>query len=400
MTIGGDLMKKQEKKKKNIKQGIILSLLIFIIIIFAVIYFRSPSFQLWKKGYQSSEISLIEKNLTDEQISDLIKSKQKTSIKDLEKQKEFQVQKLSSYITFDQSYPNQKANKIVKTVNLNLHKQKGFNIKKLDRYFGFYEVYPSLDIKHIVALVNQDIDQLEINDTDFLPSVISEKYYIENRLPRYISYHDTFPSLGVSTVVRHVNANSDYDYYTNTTPSDINDQLLILANKYTYLDANYKPDDLVTVEGEFMVRKEVRDAYQKMSQQAAQEGLSFHMNSAYRSYQSQQQVYQEYKQESGQAYADKYASRPGYSEHQTGLAIDITTRRVRFNSFDETEEYKWLQAHAHEYGFILRFPKGLEKITGYNYEPWHYRYVGVEAATKIKQENITFEEYYAFYVNQ
>ena len=83
MTIGGDLMKKQEKKKKNIKQGIILSLLIFIIIIFAVIYFRSPSFQLWKKGYQSSEISLIEKNLTDEQISDLIKSKQKTSIKDL-----------------------------------------------------------------------------------------------------------------------------------------------------------------------------------------------------------------------------------------------------------------------------------------------------------------------------
>ena len=71
MTIGGDLMKNQEKKKKNIKQGIILSLLIFIIIIFAVIYFRSPSFQLWKKGYQSSEISLIEKNLTDEQISDL-----------------------------------------------------------------------------------------------------------------------------------------------------------------------------------------------------------------------------------------------------------------------------------------------------------------------------------------
>ena len=228
------------KKKKNIKQGIILSLLIFIIIIFAVIYFRSPSFQLWKKGYQSSEISLIEKNLTDEQISD-------------------------------------------------------FDIKKLDRYFHFYEVYPSLDIKHIVALVNQDIDQLEINDPDFLPSVISEKYYIENRLPRYISYHDAFPSLGVSTIVRHVNANSDYDYYTNTTPSDINDQLLILANKYTYLDANYKPDDLVTVEGEFMVRKEVRDAYQKMSQQATQEGLSFHMNSAYRSYQSQQQVYQEYK---------------------------------------------------------------------------------------------------------
>lgn len=388
------------KKKKNRKQKIILLLLIFIVIIFAFIYFRSSSFQLWKKGYQTSEISLIEKNLTDSQISDLIKSKHKTPIQILKNQTEFQVQKLSSYIAFDQSYPNQEANKIVRTVNLNLHTQKNFNIKKLDRYLQFYKVYPSLNIKHIVSLVNQDIDQLEIKDSEFLPNIISEKYYMADRLPRYLVYHDTYPTLEVSTVVRYVNANTDHDYYTNTTPSDTNDQLLILANKYTYLDANYKPDDLVTVEENFMVRKEVKDAYQKMSQQAQQEGLSFHMNSAYRSYQSQQQVYQEYQQKFGQSYADKYASRPGYSEHQTGLAIDITTRRVRFNSFDETEEYKWLQAHAHEYGFILRFPKGLEKITGYHYEPWHYRYVGVEAATKIKQENITFEEYYAFYVNQ
>ena len=387
------------KKKKTIKQGLILSLLILIIIIFAIIYLCSPSFQLRKKGYQSNEITLIEKNLTDKEISNLIKSNHKTPIKDLEKQPLFQRKKLSSYVAFDQSYPNHKANQIVKAVNLNLHKQKGFDIKKLDRYLSFYQTYQNLDIKYIISLVNQNIDRLEIKDPDFLLSVITEKYYIENRLPRYLQYHDTHPTFKVSIVVRHVNANADYEYYTNTTPSNPNDQLLILANKYTYLDANYKPDDLVTVEGDFIVRKEVKDAYQKMSQQASQEGLSFHMNSAYRSYQSQQQVYREYQQKFGQAYADKYASRPGYSEHQTGLAIDITTRRVRFNSFDETEEYQWLQNHAHEYGFILRFPKGLEQITGYNYEPWHYRYVGVEAATKIKQENITLEEYYAYYVN-
>ena len=98
----------------------------------------------------------------------------------------------------------------------------------------------------------------------------------------------------------------------------------------------------------------------------------------------------------GIVYADNYSARAGHSEHQTGLAIDIGSTKT---SFEYTNEFKWLQEHAHEYGFIMRYPKGKTWITGYEYEPWHYRFVGVDAATKIFEEGITFEEYYAKYID-
>ena len=96
--------------------------------------------------------------------------------------------------------------------------------------------------------------------------------------------------------------------------------------------------------------------------------------------------------------ADLKAARPGYSEHQTGLALDITTRLAEDEEFVNTEEFSWLKENAHKYGFILRYPEGKENITGYSYEPWHYRYVGIDVATKIYNENITFDEYYAYYI--
>ena len=94
---------------------------------------------------------------------------------------------------------------------------------------------------------------------------------------------------------------------------------------------------------------------------------------------------------------DDYASRPGFSEHQTGLALDIVTDNIIGNEFENTDEFKWLQENAHLYGFILRYPKDKEYITGYNYESWHYRYVGKELATKIKESGLTYDEYYAYY---
>ena len=93
--------------------------------------------------------------------------------------------------------------------------------------------------------------------------------------------------------------------------------------------------------------------------------------------------------------ADRYSARPGYSEHQTGLAVDINTTST---SFEHSRQFKWLQKHAHEYGFILRYPKGKEWITGYAYEPWHYRYVGEDVAKIIYKEGITYEQYHAKYI--
>ncbi|WP_233546915.1 D-alanyl-D-alanine carboxypeptidase family protein [Exiguobacterium sp. AM39-5BH] len=128
------------------------------------------------------------------------------------------------------------------------------------------------------------------------------------------------------------------------------------------------------------------------------EGYTLYALSAYRSYATQKSLYTYWVNTRGTAYASKYVARPGYSEHQTGLAVDMTSARMQmglYASFDQTPEGKWMLQQAHRYGFIVRYPKGKEKITGYNYEPWHLRYVGVKEATTMKQKNWTFEEWWA-----
>ena len=92
--------------------------------------------------------------------------------------------------------------------------------------------------------------------------------------------------------------------------------------------------------------------------------------------------------------------RAGYSEHQTGLALDIVTYGASMDTFENTDEFKWLSDNAYKYGFILRYPKGKEKLTGYSYESWHYRYVGKDVAKKIHDLDITYDEYYAYYIEK
>lgn len=123
-------------------------------------------------------------------------------------------------------------------------------------------------------------------------------------------------------------------------------------------------------------------------------GYSIQMISGYRSYDYQAQLYQSYVDRDGKEKADTYSARPGYSEHQTGLAFDVGELDY---AFGETAEGKWLYEHAHEYGFIIRYQKGKEQITGYTYEPWHIRYVGVKVATEIYKKGITLEEYLNVY---
>ena len=141
------------------------------------------------------------------------------------------------------------------------------------------------------------------------------------------------------------------------------------------------------------IRSEVYDAFKEMFNAAKEEGITLIINSGYRTYEYQKEVYEQYKDANGEEYADSYAARPDFSEHQTGLALDIITYGTSGEEFENTDAYKWLQEHANEYGFILRYPKGKEHITGFKYEPWHYRYVGIDAAQYIYENNITLEEY-------
>ena len=118
--------------------------------------------------------------------------------------------------------------------------------------------------------------------------------------------------------------------------------------------------------------------------------------SAYRSYEYQVNLYDSYVKRDGKDKADIYSARPGYSEHQTGLVVDIDNGKIDYNNFESTEEFKWMEENAHIYGFILRYPYGKTNETGYMYEPWHFRYVGVDLATTLYNNGdwITLEDYF------
>ncbi|WP_061567901.1 M15 family metallopeptidase [Caldibacillus debilis] len=184
------------------------------------------------------------------------------------------------------------------------------------------------------------------------------------------------------------------------------DNILIIVNKDYSLPPGYKPKDLVRpkvpfsfgdrdIEKSYM-RKEAAEALERMFRAAAKEGIRLYAVSGYRSYERQKELFDAEVAERGKELAVQAVAVPGQSEHQTGLAMDISSASNGFQlneKFEETLEGKWLFKNAHKFGFILRYPKGKEDITGYMYEPWHYRYVG-EYAETIYKNGWTLEEFF------
>ncbi|XOQ44666.1 MAG: D-alanyl-D-alanine carboxypeptidase [Clostridium sp.] len=177
----------------------------------------------------------------------------------------------------------------------------------------------------------------------------------------------------------------------------ITDEDLILVNYNHKLPAGYQPD-LITVYG-VQINRRAAEAYEKMNIAAAKDGISLWISSAYRSSERQEELFQReidaYSKtysspQEAEAYAEKSVARPGYSEHSTGLALDLNGVR---DDFDTTPAFRWLDEHAQEYGFVLRYPKDKQEITKIKYEPWHYRYVGIENAQIMKEKNLCLEEY-------
>ena len=156
---------------------------------------------------------------------------------------------------------------------------------------------------------------------------------------------------------------------------------ILIANKSYPLPADYAPGGLTA---------ETQAAFGQLQNAMAAEGLSLWVASGYRSYDYQAGLYRKYVNRDGKAAADRYSARAGYSEHQTGLAFDVNQVN---DSFADTPQAKWLAAHAHEYGFIIRYPRGKEGVTGYQYEPWHLRYLGTETAKAVYESGLCLEEY-------
>ncbi len=230
-----------------------------------------------------------------------------------------------------------------------------------------------------------------------------EYYFIDKNLDRYLNYLQNYPEKSMEEVVRCVNSNIDYAFYTNEIPSNLDDGYLLIVNKYHKLDSDYKPE-LVEMDDKYNHNKGYRymnpvayEHFKEMVDAAALDNITLFNVSAYRSYDTQNILYNNYVARDGKEAADTFSARAGYSEHQTGLASDINTSSSSAH-FENSKEYAWLIANSYKYGFILRYPKDKEYITGYKYEPWHYRYVGKDVAKYIYENNITYEEYYAFFI--
>lgn len=180
----------------------------------------------------------------------------------------------------------------------------------------------------------------------------------------------------------------------------------MLVSKYNALSKDYEVEDLKTISKTYSygdnkkLNKEAYDAFISLADDAKKEGYTILIVSSYRTYQDQEDVWKDYKASFGTKKADAYAARAGSSEHETGLAIDVADYNDKNDKFEATESFKWMQTNAHKYGYILRYPKDKENITGYSYEAWHYRYVGIDTATKVYNEGITYDEYYEYYLKK
>ena len=225
-------------------------------------------------------------------------------------------------------------------------------------------------------------------------------YFNYNYIDRYINYKENNKELSIEQIIKNVNMNLDKTHYEDKIPAKNLNEETILVNKYYYLDENYVPNNLEKINNQYALDnmklvKEAKEAFEKLSKDALKEKLNIIAMSAYRSYSYQIDLYNRYAKSDGKEKADTYSGRPGHSEHQTGLAVDVYNKKLPYTSFENTKEYEWMMKNAYKYGFILRFPKDKEEETGYHFESWHYRYVGIDIATYIKENNISFEEYYA-----
>ncbi|MGN9162165.1 M15 family metallopeptidase [Clostridium sulfidigenes] len=180
----------------------------------------------------------------------------------------------------------------------------------------------------------------------------------------------------------------------------INDYDKVVVNKNYALTSDYKPKDLVQVDIEFLpesteeeryMTKESAKALEELVDAASKEGVYLYGLSGYRSYKTQKNLYEYNVETQGKSYSDKYVAKPGASEHQLGEAMDLATSSGWIS--EGCPEANWIANNAYKYGFIVRYESGKEDITGYNYEPWHVRYVGSEMSEKIYNDGITLEEF-------
>lgn len=257
---------------------------------------------------------------------------------------------------------------------------------------------PEIEVKDTIStFVGTDIDLLTFakvtdNSKEELKATIEGKYDLKKEGSYNIKFIAVDSSGNKSEKETTLKVTKDPNNYTFTTPEGFNGEVkdgityidgILIANKTYSLPSTYNPG----------LSSTLKKAFNKLSEGAKNDGYDIYISSGFRSYKTQKDTYNYWVSLDGKELADTYSARPGYSEHQTGLAVDVNTID---DSFADTPEGKWLNDNCYKYGFILRYPKGKQNVTGYKYESWHIRYVGVDLATKLYNNGkwITLEEYF------
>ena len=380
----GDNMK---KRKRKINKKRILILILFLLIILSIgIYLIVPK----RYGYQKDVINVFKEDNYYEKIKETKKYSKtlETAVIENNYKKEY----FDEYLDINYVEENNFINNINKLLDLG-YKNKDINT--------FYEKVP----KSIDVITSNKYDKNIIN-------YISLDYFKEENLDRYIKYdfidtksvYDTTilkEKYNYEDTVTFVNAYLDKDYYSNDIPlsKDKASKLDVIVNKYYKLDKDYEPEDLTIINSKFAsgtqkLRKEAADKFEEMASDMLKENLKIYAGSTYRSYSYQEGLYNRYVKKDGFKEAETYSARAGYSEHQLGLAVDIVNGKCNYLS-EGDKEYTWLINNSYKYGFILRYPHESEYITGYVFEDWHFRYLGIELATKVYESKLTYDEYIA-----
>ena len=382
-------MSKRKRNKRKLKINRIILLVSIILIIGIGVYLLIPN----NYGYKKDVVKVFK----EENIIDIIRENKKYS-KVLEEaiiNNNFDKEYLLDYLNINYVENNDTfiddINKLLKL---------GYNSNDINT---FYEKLPN----SISIITDNEYDKDIVN-------YIKLSYFKEDYLDRYIKYGYAIKDLkspyDVTNIINnftyednitYVNANLDKDYYT----SDIdvsNEEAMkvdVLVNKYYKLDSKFEPSDLEVINSKYSsgtkkLRKEAKEAFENMCSDALKEGYKMYAGSAYRTYDYQLGLYNRYVAKDGFSAAETYSARAGYSEHQLGLAVDILNHSWEYIS-ENNPEYTWLINNSYKYGFILRYPRGKEYITGYMFEDWHFRYLGIELAEKVKNSNLTYDEYVA-----
>ncbi len=264
--------------------------------------------------------------------------------------------------------------------------------------------YKGEEINYLFKLSTNNLEKLKDKDYQDIHNYYQIKNFDVNALDRYNEYYNQ-NEYSYEDVVTYVNIKLDLPVYTDTVEVTDPDSILVLVNKYNSLPKNYSPSDLEYAKGAYgnnvPMRKIAYEALEEL-QKTVKKEANFELlpTTAYRDYNFQNTLYSNYVKSDGVASADTYSARPGYSEHQTGLAIDLKNPATSSNIRLTEENYNWLKNNAYRFGFIIRFPKDKEFITGYQEENWHIRYVGKDVAKTIYENNLSLEEYIDLYVTE